>query len=192
MAVLKDVHIETQEVMNVGSSEISSVIISPKQNTWSRAARRQAARVETDVTPQHGSNDQDQSRQSALQDDQGRPNKRDQDGPEEDVEPLMVLRLSFIPPIPPCDTNSTSDPQSEHINIKTEGDWRGATLTLDFVMGKERALVDAFWKFVLTKAGLLGGGSQQGGDQVKKGRDDHVDSGGRNARSARGARMERT
>lgn len=64
---------------------------------------------------------------------------------EQDIKPLMRLRLSFLQPSPPSTDNS-----SEKV------DWRGATLTVDFLEGQEYSVMEAFWKCLLTKAGLLG------------------------------------
>ena len=109
-----------------------SIVLSPLTNTWSRAARRQAARApsiqnEGDAHPQIG-----------LAEDVP---------PESTTEgnPLMRVRITFIPPVPPNNADK-----------EDQGDWRGATLGLDFLEGRDRSSVDALWKFLLTKAGLVG------------------------------------
>jgi len=83
---------------------------------------------------------------------------------EESTEPIMRIRLSFQSSVP-----STSESQAG------DGDWRGATLTLDWLEGRDRITVEGFWKFLLTKAGLVG--------RVKP-----TQGGGRGGRAGRGRR----
>jgi hypothetical protein len=115
--------------LNAGFNAVSfheedgSILLAPRSNTWSRSARRQAARATTSF---------DASEQT----------KGTLNGDQEHTEPLMRVRLSFLAPTPPTSA--------------TDGEWRGATLTLHFLEGRDRSVVEAFWKFLLAKAGLVG------------------------------------
>ncbi|ORY33763.1 hypothetical protein BCR39DRAFT_519100 [Naematelia encephala] len=97
----------------------NTILLTPYLNTWSRAARRQAARGELLI------NDIEQNK-----------------------EPIMRLLLRFVSPAPP---------QNEmERKVRGNDEWTGASLELEYVWGRDRAAVDSLWKFLLTKAGLLG------------------------------------
>lgn len=63
---------------------------------------------------------------------------------ETNLEPIMRVQLSFVAPTPPQAVEGV------------EGEWRGAKLILVFLGGRDRTVVEGFWKFLLSKAGLLG------------------------------------
>ncbi|WVR05733.1 hypothetical protein IAU60_002758 [Kwoniella sp. DSM 27419] len=86
------------------SDDLSTILLEPTSNTWSRAARRQAARAA----------------------DQGH------DQPQ---APIFRARVRFAPPAREID---------------------GASLALDWLQGDDRSEVEALWKYVLSKAGLIG------------------------------------
>ena len=142
-SVLGDIHLLPVKNDVAGSWSLleseGSIILSPRRNTWSRSARRQAAR--TTASGEAGSAEQSSFDRQAGGDDQ-----------DSEIEPLMRVRLSFIPPAPPV-----SEVPVGEVN------WRGAALALDFLEGRDRAIVDAFWKFLLTKAGFLGRAEIPGG-----------------------------
>lgn len=123
------------------SSRVWSVVLEPKSNTWSRAARRQAAR-------------------EAAEGDKG------VQASSPPSTPMIVVRISVIPPLPPSAKNpnrtSLTTGDGGTTTAQTEGDWRGTTLALEFMSGKSRDIVDGLWKFLLTKANLLGTGNASG------------------------------
>ena len=83
-------------------------------------------------------------------------------------EPVISMRLSFLPPVPPSASKPSTVPGSAsqaaiegtvpdvELGSSTHGAWQGATLALDFLQGNDRALFESFWKYLLTKANLLG------------------------------------
>lgn len=109
------------------ASEKASAVLVPMSNTWSRAARRQAQR---DKTAQGGAPD---GTQGTKQD--TRPS----------LEPLFIAKLSFEEQVKMAADESGASAHAD-----------GATLQLEWLQGKDRQVVDAFWKFLLTKAELLG------------------------------------
>lgn len=150
------------------------IILRPPANTWSRAARRLAARGDAI----------DQS--------------KEQDQPMEPRDNLFAARLSFIDPIPPSEAACNESDEIEnaykkrttHATTGMNGDWRGSTLILHFLSGEDRDIIDAFWKFLLNKAGLIG--SNTSGQGETEARDDeanvYLDTGRKRGRSERGAR----
>ncbi|KAK1925018.1 hypothetical protein DB88DRAFT_525720 [Papiliotrema laurentii] len=161
------------------------IVLQPSTNTWSRAARRQAAREQTgaDPTPK------------------GEPTASE-------GKLLFTARLSFIDAVPPSkvtadgadEVENAYKPRSITERLGRQGDWRGATLTLHVIAGRDRDIVDAFWKFLLNKAGLLGsnvsghghGESHDGHDSKMdaegSGRNQYLESGAQRGRGARGHR----
>ncbi|KAK8865830.1 hypothetical protein IAR55_000978 [Kwoniella newhampshirensis] len=99
------------------SSNSSEVIISPKSNTWSRAARRQAARQTESVTISTSATKVAPAENSEISD------------------PLLKAKIIFV-------TGSE--------------DGESAMLEMEWMEGKDRAAVENLWKFVLSKAGLIG------------------------------------
>jgi hypothetical protein len=96
---------------------VAPMVLEPTTNTWSRAARRQAARqIDEEVSKPHGEDELGSDHQ----------------------EPIMRVRLSvFAPSVP-------------------EEDTEGAGLRLEYLWGRERAVMEGFWKCLLSKAGLVG------------------------------------
>ena len=105
----------------------NSIILSPTQNTWSRSSRRQAIRS------------------AAYTQKLGTASEGDDPPLWVAPTPLMRCRLSFVPSVPPVGEA-----------VVPGRDWRGATLCLDYLEGRDRSILEAFWKFLLTKADLVG------------------------------------
>ncbi|WVW82082.1 hypothetical protein I302_104087 [Kwoniella bestiolae CBS 10118] len=94
----------------------NTVMIEPKINTWSRAARRALAR-KTERPPDTTADTH------PVQEEEGFS------------KPLFKARIQFIPPITLKDFSSIS---------------------LDWLEGRDRSLVERLWKFLLNKAELVG------------------------------------
>lgn len=109
------------------SEGASAAVLVPVLITWSRAARRQAQRAKA-------------AEGNAL----GTPESPTQ-GSQASPEPLFIARLSFEAQTHPTDAKGGGMALAN-----------GATLHLEWLQGKDRQAVDAFWKFLLTKAELLG------------------------------------
>ena len=152
-------------------------LIRPKTNTWSRAARRQAARAEIDPA-----------------------------GPAEaeptSAEPLFVAQLSFL------GSRFSAHPESQSVPVHSEvhetrkepsaetSNVVNARLVLEWHYGEDRGIVDAFWKFLLTKAGLLGptapsGGVKRNGGDSEDGEQKGNRGRGRGGRGGAGGRRGR-
>ncbi|WVQ85337.1 hypothetical protein IAT38_007502 [Cryptococcus sp. DSM 104549] len=122
LALLRDISLDpTKEsepaeygVDGDGKEDKDDITISPRSITWSRAARRQAARGELAII--------------------------DLSSP-----PLLRARLTLLPSPPPESGEST--PGEELVS-----GW----VQLDWLEGKDWNEVDALWKFILSKAGLVG------------------------------------
>lgn len=113
-----------------GEQADGSILLAPIANTWSRAARRLAARAVPECT--------------------GQPYPEILLPTPNPVPPSPIFRarLSFVSPAPPS-ANLVEQPLAHQ-------DWRGGTLRLDWTYGGDRGALEGFWKFLLTKAGLLG------------------------------------
>ena len=130
-------------------------MLAPRRNTWSRSARRQATRA-IRVTESESNNPSENT-----------------DSEVASAQPLMRLCLYFMTPAA-LKLGGTVSVQDE--------DLRGATLSLDFLEGRDRPAMEAFWMFLLTKAGLVGraGPSSAGG----RGRDIRTGNGKGEVRNA--------
>ena len=138
--------------------DATELMLEPRRNTWSRAARRQAARGEGEGVP-------------------------DANGL---VDPLFRARLTVSPgevETPPSDLKSLEELEGEPSSqqqagasteaLLSDGKNRGemgSKVTLDWLEGRDRTIVDALWKFLLNKAGLMGKRDRE---------DDGVQHGGR-------------
>jgi len=166
--------------LSPGSAECEAVsdgyVIKPKTNTWSRAARRQAARAEN-------AGEEAPTVDSSAKD------------------PLFIAQLAFLGPrfsAQPEATASNNEAKDDTDDgVKTSGTSSvvNARLTLEWTYGEDREIVDAFWKFLLTKAGLLGSDVPAGGAKRAYGGEDSEERGsrgrGRGGRGGRGGRRGR-
>jgi hypothetical protein len=82
-------------------------------------------------------------------------------------DPLFRAQISIISPLPPA-----------RPEVEEQSEQMGASLAFDWTWGRDRGIVDGFWKYLLTKAGLLGSqdthlNEQQGRGTrgVRRGRD---------------------
>lgn len=135
-----------------------SITIRPLANTWSRAARRKAARGEVEDV-------------SAM----------DEDAPQggaKDNQSMFEACFRFIPPVPPKQHGQF--PTVETITFSADGDWRGATLCLDWISGSDRETVYAFWSSLLKRAGIVKAeptaGSGRGSSRGGRGKSDNWES----------------
>ncbi|WVF70753.1 hypothetical protein IAT40_005547 [Kwoniella sp. CBS 6097] len=132
MAVLEGISLAPPQTMisdAAHSEEKGAISLAPTSNTWSRAARRQAARqaVERGVG---GGREGPSELQNGLQ-------------TVTTSTPLFKAKLWFTKPV-------------------REGD--GASVSLDWLEGKDRSLVEALWKYLLTKGELISSKAEVVGD----------------------------
>ncbi|ORX39814.1 hypothetical protein BD324DRAFT_678907 [Kockovaella imperatae] len=175
MPVLLECQLDPNSSAQAEEQEDGTLNLSPRGNTWSRAARRQAAR---------------ENAQNSMAIDEKAPQV---------AGPVIRMRLSFLPPTPLTsegtqtqltdratgdsshaidDASSEPAPASTANGDSTGTTSQGATLALDWLQGKDRALFESFWKFLLTKGNLLGkqGGSETAGGEKRSaaGPDSHA------------------
>lgn len=123
--VLKSVNIDTT------ADEEGVIHLAPTTNTWSRQARRAAQRA-----AQYAEGGEEAS--AAL--------------PESSTsqEPLFRARLSFTKPEAPASTDADRESDVEAPSPSVPK----ARAAMEWQWGRDRTIVDAFWKFVIQKAGL--------------------------------------
>ncbi|OCF38557.1 hypothetical protein I317_07667 [Kwoniella heveanensis CBS 569] len=163
-----------------GGGVEDDIMLAPTKNTWSRAARRQAARrTDSDhaVEPSegggtsilHSSATEPHTDSSAAARIPPVPNNN---------TPLFRAKVRFVPP-------KREDEVGE-----------GASIAIDWLEGRDRAVVEALWKFLLTKGGLISSRADVVGDGGYGGRlgagFDNFKGRGRNeiARGVKGGRTK--
>ncbi|WVQ97117.1 hypothetical protein IAU59_004227 [Kwoniella sp. CBS 9459] len=135
-----------QKTNSTGHDEdqVDDIVLAPTINRWSRAARRQAARqVATGSNP--GTFDEGERATTTGLDSMSESAGLEAKVPLDPsaVIPLFKARLRFVSP-------------------KREEE--GASLALDWLEGKDRTAVEALWKFLLTKGGLISAKAEAVGD----------------------------
>lgn len=126
LVVLESVSMDTM------ANEEGAILLAPTTNTWSRQARRAAQRAA-------------QNPEAEGEATTSRPEA------SANAEPLFRARLSFEKPEAPV-------PAATECDAGTGGDGDvalpNARATMEWQWGRDRTIVDAFWKFVIQKAGL--------------------------------------
>lgn len=131
--------------MNTAASDEGVIRLAPQSNTWSRQARRAAQRAAQGVA-------------ELASADGGNADSTSEAAPATEGEPLFRARLTFSTP-------QASDSAEGGIDAAPK-----ARAVLDWDWGRDRTTVDAFWKFVITKAGLRK--RRQPDDDSSKGKKD--------------------
>jgi methyltransferase len=111
--------------------EQNSITIAPRSVTWSRAARRQAAR------------NADTSGTAGV-------------GIESDVPALFRAEILFLEASSADGEASTAGDGHDAPGASS----RGASVKLVWHEGRDRSTVEALWKFILTKAQMVGHGDR--------------------------------
>lgn len=115
--------------------------LAPMVNSWSRAARRARAQARAHPAPVEQDQPANGAAEPSLAD---KPATATATEPLPEPEPLFRARLVIDTPTDGADGADADGPQV-----------LGARVTLEWTWGRDRTLVDAFWKFVLAKGGLV-------------------------------------
>lgn len=128
LAVLESVGLDTT------ADDAGVIHLAPKSNTWSRQARRAAQRAAQEADGSAGGAGQTSGSQPEAGASQ---------------EPLFRAQLRFAGP-----EASASATDAEASAAAVAEAVPKARAIMDWEWGRDRTLVDAFWKFVIQKAGL--------------------------------------